>query len=124
NLIYSDYQNTGIANNPFTYSIATISNYFQLTIENGEGDWAVYNSVLLSTASFGQNSFDLYPNLVRETLHINKGSTQSVSATIYDVNGKKLQSHFLKTNTSTIDVKALNPGLYFVVFESEAGERV
>jgi hypothetical protein len=124
NLLYSDYQNTGIANNPFTYTITTVNNYFQLTIENDEGDWAVYNSVLLSTASFDQNSFALYPNPVKETLQINNSSNQRMSATIYDINGKKLQTQSLETSTSTIDVKSLNPGLYFLVFESETGERV
>src|SRR5690606_34782331 len=124
NLIYSDYQNTGIANNPFTYTIATVNNYYQLTIENGVGDWAVYNSVLMSSPSFSQNSFALYPNPVKETLQVSNNSNQMVTATFYDLNGKQLQSHSLETSASTIDVRVLNQGVYFVVFESEGGERV
>jgi hypothetical protein len=79
---------------------------------------------LLSTPSFDQNSFALYPNPVKETLRINNDSNQKVSATIYDINGKKLNGQSLETNATTIDVKAFSPGLYFVVFESEDGERV
>lgn len=115
---------TEVFNNPFTYTIQTVNSYYQLTIENDDGDWAVYNSVLLSAPGFNSSGFSIYPNPVKETLQINNSSNQTGIATIYTVNGKKLQSHFLENRVSTINVKALNPGLYFVVFESETGERV
>lgn len=124
NLFYGDFQITGIANNPFNYTIETINDFLQLTITNGEGDWAVYNSVLLSTPTFDQKSFTMYPNPVKENLTINNTSDQNVTATIYDVIGTALQKLLLEANTSTINVKALNTGLYFVVFENESGERV
>ncbi len=117
-------ENFEFPKNPFTFTIETIDDYLQLTIENGEGDWAVYNSVLLSTLNFSQTSFTMYPNPVKETLHINNTSNQVIAATIYDLNGKGLQSHLLENSFSTIDVRAFNPGLYFVVFENESGERV
>lgn len=110
--------------NPFIYNIETTDEHSQLTIENGLGDWAVYNSVLLSTLSFNETASAIYPNPVKETLHINITSNQVVWATVYDINAKKLQSYSLENNLSAIDVKALKPGLYFVVFESEAGEQV
>ncbi len=124
NLFYGDFQISGIANNPFSYLIEPINDYLQLTITNGEGDWAVYNSVLLSTTTFHQNSFTMYPNPVQANLSINNTSNQSVKATIYDVNGKVLQSYTLEAYTSTINVKSLKTGLYFVIFENEGGERV
>ena len=65
----------------------------------------------------------IYPNPVKETLNINNSSNQTVTATIYDVSGKKLQSHVLESSKETINVKPLKTGLYFVVFENEAGER-
>ncbi len=111
--------------NPFTYTIDTVDDYLQLTIENGEGDWAVYNSVFLSTSSFNESSFFIYPNPVKETLYINNGLKQQVTATIYDVSGKELQKqHFFEESNKSIEVKVLSPGLYFVVFESEVGKRV
>ncbi len=122
NLIY--FTNNTFANNPFIYTVEIIDDYSQLTLENGQGDWAVYNSVLLSTPTFHPNNFTLYPNPVKEVLQVNNSSNQPVSAIIYDINGKKLQTQSLEINLSTIYVKALNPGLYFVVFESETGERV
>lgn len=84
--------------NPFTYNIETIDEHSQLTIENGEGDWAVYNSVLLSTPSFNETTITIYPNPLKETLHINITSNQVVWATVYDINGKKLQSYSLENN--------------------------
>ncbi len=110
--------------NPFTYTIEPVDNYQQLTITNVESDWAVYNSVLLSTPGFNDTSFSMYPNPVKETLNINNPLNQTATVTIYNVSGKKLQSHTLKNSLSTINVKALRAGLYFVIFESEAGKRV
>lgn len=122
--IYGDYADTGIANNPFTYNIESVEDYLQLTIENGEGDFAVYNSMLLSTPSFNQNSISIYPNPVNETIYINQTNHQKVKTTIYDMSGKKIQSHTLENNVSAFDIKSLNQGLYFVIFQSEAGEWV
>lgn len=124
NIFYGDFQISGIANNPFSYFIEPINDYLQLTITNGEGDWAVYNSVLLSTTTFHQNSFTMYPNPVEENLTINNASNQSVIGTIYDMIGKLLQSHIFEANTTIINVNELNKGLYFMVIENENGERV
>jgi hypothetical protein len=112
----------GVYNNPFNYVIEPIDNYMQLTVSNGEGDWAVYNSILLSTSTFNQNSFNLYPNPVAETLFINNTFNQQVQAKMYDVSGKLLQSYLVETGQSQIDANLLQSGLYFVVFESEYGD--
>jgi hypothetical protein len=121
--IYGNW-NTGVCNNPFFYTIEAVDDYFKLTIENGEGGWAVYNSVLLSTNSFYQNSFTIYPNPVAETLFVKNTFNQAVQANVYDVSGKLQQSHFVEAGQSQIDVNHLHTGLYFVVFEGETGERV
>jgi len=121
--IYLD-ENYEFPKNPFTYSIEAIDDYHQLTITNGEGDWAVYNSVLLSTIDFSYSDFTLYPNPVKETLNINNHSNQQVSAIIYDLNGKQMKSYTIENNTTVLEVKSLNQGLYFIVFETETGERV
>jgi len=113
-----------VAKNPFTYAIEYLNDYLQLTITNGEGDWAVYNSVLLSATDFSKDTFAIYPNPVKETLNINNNSNQRVTAIIYDLNGKLLQSHTIENNTTALSVKSLDQGLYFIVFETETGERI
>ncbi|GGD90362.1 hypothetical protein GCM10011312_12830 [Planktosalinus lacus] len=115
----------GTPKNPFNYTIEDFGSHRLLTIFNAEDDWITYRGItLLINSSFHQNSFALYPNPVKEILNIDNTSNQIVSASIYDINGKLLQNHFLETNNSTIDVKAIKQGLYFVVFESELRERV
>ncbi|HZH70704.1 MAG TPA: T9SS type A sorting domain-containing protein, partial [Flavobacteriaceae bacterium] len=94
----------------FTYTIDTVDDYYQLTITNGDGDWAVYNSVYLSINDFFKDSFTLYPNPVKETLNINNSSNQAVRAIIYGLNSKLLQSHAIENNTTALDVKSLNQG--------------
>lgn len=120
--IYAVNDGTGAPKNPFNYTIEAIDDYYQLTITNGEGDWAVYNSVLLSTTVFSYSDFTLYPNPAKETLNINNNSNQQVSAIIYDLNGKLLQSHDIDNEMTALDVKSLDQGLYFIVFETETGE--
>ncbi len=114
-----------IPKNPFTYIIQNVAgNHYQLTIENGEGDWAVYNSVLLSIPSFNQNSFTLYPNPVKEVLNITTRFPEAFTVSIYDMTGKLLKSQVFDAAQNQMDVKQLNSGLYFAVFESETGEQV
>lgn len=64
----------------------------------------------------------IYPNPVQETLHINLNSNQFAIATIFDLQGKKLLQNTLENSTSTIDVKTLAPGLYFIVVKNGNGE--
>jgi heat shock protein HslJ len=110
---------------PFPYNITTAGNGDKtLTIINVRGDEAIYGNLLLSTGQYDSVQFQLYPNPVQETLQINQNIYQFVTATIYNLQGKKIYRHTLENSHSTIDVKTLNSGLYFLVLESETGERV
>lgn len=96
-----------------------------LIITNSNDDYAVFgNERPLSMVDFSSSNFLIYPNPVKEVLQITSTSNQLITAKIYDINGKLLQSHSLEIGLSAIDVKALNQGLYFVVFKSKTGERV
>lgn len=70
------------------------------------------------------SEISIYPNPVLETLQINQTNYQYSFAIIYDLQGKNLGQHLLKNSKSTIDVKSFIAGLYFLVLESEKGERV
>ena len=119
--IYGDYEDTGIANNPFTYTIEPVDTYLQLSITNGDGDWAVYNSVLLSTASFDATAFDICPNPVTDKLFIE--SQENISqAAVYDIHGKLIKTiRFNPENSVEIDVRHLQNGIYFLKIETESG---
>jgi hypothetical protein len=108
---------------PFLYDITQNGNDKTLTITNVRGDDAIYGNQLLSIDQYDNVKFSLFPNPVQGTLNINQNSYQFVNATIYDMQGKKINRHTLQNNHSTIDLKAFTPGLYFLVLESESGEK-
>lgn len=96
-----------------------------LIITGSNGDQAIYeNEAPLSTSTFHQDSFTLYPNPVAETLIINNTFNQDLQASIYDLSGKLLQSNTIDATQTQIDVGQFKLGVYFVVFENERGERV
>lgn len=110
---------------PVSYEIIEDGQIRTLIVTDLDDDFAIYgNEIPLSIDAFSISFFLIYPNPVYETLNLYNSSYQSVTAAIYDIKGKWLQSLSLENNASTIDVKALNPGVYFMVFESEAGEKV
>lgn len=116
----------GTPKNPFTYTyVETPGDNLGLLITNANGDSALFVTAQLANIDdFFVNDFAIFPNPVKETLHINNTSNLTVKAIIFDLNGKLFQSHLIEAGQSQIDVNQLQSGLYFVVFESEVGERV
>ncbi len=117
-------ESNGNPKNPFIYNIEDFGNYNVLHITNNLGDWVKYNSGFLSNHIFTQNIFTLFPNPTKKTLYVNNNFNQKVQTNVFDLNGKLQQTHFIEAGQSQIDVNQLQSGLYFVVFESETGERV
>jgi hypothetical protein len=75
---------------------------------------------VVATAGLNDNAIAiarLYPNPVKDQLHIavNQGELQSV--TIHDLNGRLC----LSANSETIDINTLNSGIYFVKVTTDAG---
>jgi hypothetical protein len=96
-----------------------------LIITGSNGDQAIYeNEAPLSTSTFHQESFTLYPNPVAETLFINTTFNQDLQASIYDLSGKLLQSNTIDATQTQIDVGQFKSGVYFVVFENKSGEKI
>jgi hypothetical protein len=117
--------NTNIeAINPFNYTIEEVDNYYKLTITNNDGDWLVYNSVLLSNPTFNENTVSLYPNPVQNILNIQNTANNLSKIQIYDLNGRLLQNHALQINEVTLDMSQLTSGVYVVVLENEMGHQI
>jgi hypothetical protein len=110
--------------NPFNYNVEEVENYYRLTITNNDGDWLVYNSVLLSNPEFNESSVSLYPNPVQNILNIQNTASNLSKVQIYDLNGRLLQNHALQTNEVSLDVSQLTSGVYLVVLENEMGNRI
>jgi hypothetical protein len=110
--------------NTFSYTIEDVDEYYKLTITKANGDWLVYNSVLLSNPEFNESSVSLYPNPVQNILNIENTASNLSKIHIYDLNGRLLQNHALPTNEVSLDVSQLNSGVYLVVLENEMGHQI
>ena len=110
--------------NPFSYTIEEVENYYKLTITNNDGNWLIYNSILLSNPAFNENTLSLYPNPVQNILNIQNTASNLSKVQIYDLNGRLLQNHLMQSNEVSLDVSQLNSGIYFVILENEMGNQI
>jgi len=110
--------------NPFNYTIEEVDNYYKLTITNNDGDWLVYNSVLLSNPTFSESCLSLFPNPMQDILNIQNTESNLSKVQIYDLNGRLLQNHFVQNNEVSLDVSQLTSGVYVVVLENEIGNQI
>ena len=116
--IYGDAYDTGTPKNPFTYTLETDGENYTLTIENVDGDYAVYGDQKLSTHEFENNKISIHPNPVSETLHI-IGNKDVIRANIYSITGQQIV--VLNDAAKEIDVRLLQNGLYFLELEASDG---
>ena len=106
------------AKNPFNYTIEEINDYLQLTVTNANGDFAVYNSVLLNNATFINKTVSIHPNPVINSLTIN--STEPIKeVTIYNLLGQPIKT--ITKEFNLIDVSHLTTGVYFVKITAQNG---
>ncbi|ROI00403.1 T9SS C-terminal target domain-containing protein [Chryseobacterium daecheongense] len=107
----------------FFGNIGVPPNVYQIAIEceNAQGystlvdNFTVSNDVLSVNdvmASSG-SSIKYYPNPVKNALNYT-GRERINEINIYDVNGKKVQAHKVNSEKGTIDVSALNDGMYII----------
>ena len=115
---YSIYYEVGLfALNPFTYTIESDGANYMLTIENGEGDIAVYGNVPLSQPEFLQLQVTLYPNPVSDVLYIHSADIIN-KVSVYDIHGKIVKYNKENSHKIEIDVNHLPSGVYFVKTEN------
>jgi hypothetical protein len=110
--------------NTFSYTIEDVDDYYKLTITNNDGDWLVYNSILLSNPTFNENTVSLFPNPVQNILNIQNTASNLSKVQVYDLNGRLLQNYSLQSQEVTLDVSQLNSGIYLVVLENEMGNQI
>ena len=79
-----------------------------------------FNSTLSSDDWLQTLNFNIYPNPVQTTLNFS-GLNASVQASVFDMLGKL---HIQTEVTNTLDVSALNPGLYIVEIKNETSSKV
>lgn len=80
------------------------------------------DSVYINPASIISNASNLisiYPNPVKDYLNIDYPSLTFCS--IYDVTGRLLLESIENTSVTKLDIRLLNPGLYFIALKTEKG---
>lgn len=78
----------------------------------------VNEGAFLSVEDITLTDMSIYPNPAEEILTIEtKADIINKIATVFDINGRRVMSH--KLNTNTLDVSALESGIYFLRLESE-----
>ena len=73
--------------------------------------WTCYTG--LSIDEYALNTISIYPNPVKDALHINLNETVETKVEIYDVLGKRILSKVIYSS-STINTSNLNSGLYIL----------
>lgn len=100
------------ANTNHTITLTTIGNLMELKLENFPGYVAIYRNVSLSVADDYLVQLSVYPNPIIDEINILYHGSQTLSATIYDVNGKLVfHDEDIK---SSINTSELSKGIYFL----------
>ncbi|MDD2797684.1 MAG: fibronectin type III domain-containing protein [Bacteroidales bacterium] len=96
------------------------------TATDGSGVSDVFNVAISNQGTDGiakteANRFLIYPNPVKDILYVNFSSQIVGSMTIYDLQGKKIDSQMIKGENEIMDVRKLRPGFYLLKASSSQG---
>ncbi|MAP54302.1 T9SS type A sorting domain-containing protein [Altibacter sp.] len=119
------YLDNNFAKNPFTYSFSSGGNgEVVLTIENADGDQAVYGNELLSAAAFDLSMFQVAPNPVGDQLYlVSERDMANFTLEIYNVQGMGvLRPSSENISEKMIDVSMLSRGIYFLRIQDSLGQ--
>lgn len=105
----------------YTYAFTQDGAAIILTIENANGNQAIYRNTQLSVSKNKKLEVHLYPNPVNTSFQLEVTSDKEInSIRIFSVHGKEVL-RFKEAQTS-YDVSQLSKGVYFVQIESETGK--
>lgn len=81
-------------------------------------DNVYFSNVALSNATFENSKIKIYPNPAYNTITLeNESSIEAIS--VYNVMGQEVLSTTPNTNSTTLDISALNSGIYVIKSTSE-----
>lgn len=104
-----------------TYIAVGYRNYFQ-NYDNYDVFAVKLNAESLSNLEFDKFHVTLYPNAVDEILYIQSNGEIDKEITIYDVQGKKVNSFFVENNS--VDLRSLQKGFYFIEIKNELNQSI
>lgn len=101
------------------YSPSVNGNYFvEVTSGSCIEQSECYSFSTLTLNEFNENEISLYPNPVKNELHIDMDMVTELSVNIFDVSGKLVLTEIIQDQRHTINLKSLSKGMYFVDIKS------
>lgn len=94
--------------------------YSTWTITAESNPYYFSETCTLNTERFKDIKVSIYPNPAVDVLNFDIDNFQTDNITIYDINGRPVKI-YKDMNQNSIDVNALESGLYIIHFESEIG---
>jgi uncharacterized protein with GYD domain len=82
-----------------------------------------YSFSTLGIVDFDDNVFSMYPNPVKEELHIDLDLTTNLTVNIFDISGKIILIEAIQGQRNVINLKSLSKGMYFVNVKSSERSR-
>ncbi len=82
-----------------------------------------YAFVTLGIDSFTDSEVSIYPNPVKNELHIDLGIATDVTINIFDVSGKLVSTKTIQSDKITMSLKEMSNGIYFVEVKSSEKSR-
>jgi hypothetical protein len=87
----------------------------------------LYSTVGVEKLNLAENEILLSPQPANDIIYLQSTQvlfTETDLLFMYDINGKKVNSpvHFVNNRTYKIDVRTLDPGMYFIVVETSKGK--
>ena len=76
-------------------------------------------STTLGVNEILESKIKMYPNPVKNELHINKARGAKVD--VYDTLGKLILTQYILNDESVINTSSLNAGIYFIRFQKDKG---
>ena len=99
--------------------VTVVGNKIFFSAEFSDGvELFVYSVPLLSSTSFGSNTFNIYPNPTTGTINVENEKNLPLSYKLYDVLGKIINSGKIINNELEINAER---GVYFLELSSEIG---
>lgn len=105
----------------FTYDIVYLGDQANLTLTDIDGNTAHYWDASMSAQEFNNSTISISPNPVSQYINIHFQTEQPEKISIYSISGQLISEQNFE---SSIDVSALDAGIYFIEITFPQGKSV
>jgi hypothetical protein len=128
NVTFIDSKSSGGNNEKYSYiytGLMSSENYFRLKQVDLDGKFS-YSQIKNLRSAKQVNSVEsnvvIYPNPVRDVMHITNLESSNYTARIIDMSGRVIKSFAMRNGQNQIDVASLKSGIYFISMNDMNGK--